>query len=245
VLAGDLEQISHFADRCGATPYPTEGGTVMRLLYRFVPTGTGIKILAVVAAVVAMATLAGVCAAVPLHTWYFDESGTLGWGQNGWANPPQWEWMDAGPLSNPLPYYDLDPANPYYACSGAHSADYSGLYFWADIWFANNYISANTITVELRKGGWYNQGSLVASAVQVVTNQLPGGVKYTFAFGVIPTLVLNNESLVVKIIYSGQSGDGHIYWDLTAYPSALHADAPVPTDYSTWGKVKALYNESR
>lgn len=199
----------------------------------------------VVFAVVAVAVLAmpilGMAAPPPtVTTWYFDDSGVVGWGQNGWANPPQWEWMDAGPLAGTLPYYDLDPQNPYYACSSVLTADFSGFRFWADIWFANNYAGANTITVELRRGGWLNQGTLIASATGTVTNIMPGAL-YTFDFGVIPTLVLNNESLIVKIIYTGMSGDTHIYWDLSTAPSALNADREVPVDAATWGKIKALY----
>ncbi len=123
---------------------------------------------------------------------------------------------------------------------GHDVGDYSGFHFWADIWFANNYAGANTITVELRRGAWMNQGTLIASATGTVTNVMPGAL-YTFNFGVIPTLVLNNESLIVKIIYTGMSGDTHIYWDQPNYPSALNADREVPTGAATWGKIKALY----
>jgi hypothetical protein len=197
------------------------------------------------AAIVVCAVLAflavPMAATAAVTTWYFDDSGVVGWGQNGWANPPQWEWMDAGPLNGTLPYYDLDPVNPYYGCTSSLTGDFSGFRFWADIWFANNYPGANGITVELRRGGWYNQGTLIASASATVTNTMPTVNLYTFNFGVIPTLVLNNESLVVKIIYSGPVGDTHIYWDLPNYPSALNADSEVPVDPATWGKIKALY----
>ena len=173
---------------------------------------------------------------------YIDDSGVAGWGQNGSAFPPQWEWMDTGPLNGTVPYYDLDPANPYYACGPVQSGDYSAHVFWVEIWFANNDAnSQNPVTVELRRGAWGTPGTLLASASATITNQLPGGQKYTFNFGSIPGLVLNSEALVISIIYSGASGDGHVYWDLPAYPSALHAMGAVPVANKGWGGIKELY----
>jgi hypothetical protein len=173
---------------------------------------------------------------------YFDDSGVAGWGQNGSAFPPQWEWMDAGPLNGTVPFYDLDPANPYYACGPVQSGDLSAHVFWAEIWLANNYAnSQNPVTVELRRGAWGTPGTLIASASATITNQMPGGQKYTFTFGSIPGLVLNSESLVVSIIYSGAAGDGHIYWDQPTYPSALHVMGAVPVTGNAWGGIKQLY----
>jgi hypothetical protein len=177
------------------------------------------------------------------YVWYCDDSGAVGWGQTGWAFPPQWEWMDAGPLNGTLPYYDLDPVNPYYACTGPLTADYSGYQFFAEIWLANNYVaSANKVTAELRIGGWYNQGTFVAAASDTVVNPMPGQ-KYTFDFGTIPVMVLTNQALVVKIIYFGPAGDTHIYWDLTNYPSALRAEETIAVEEATWGAIKSLFGK--
>ena len=64
--------------------------------------------------------------------------------------------MDGGPLDGPSPHYcDLDPDNPFYAYSNAMFANYSGMPFYAEIWFGNNYSGyIQSVTVELYKGNW-------------------------------------------------------------------------------------------
>ena len=158
--------------------------------------------------------------------WYFDDTGVTGWGQT--YTPPKWEWMDYGPLPD-CHYQDLDVENPYYACSPPLSGDYSGHRFYAEIWLDNNYPDhANAVTLELRRGSWGNQGTLLASAttdcITYMGNPPPG--KYLYDFGVIENLNLQDESLIVKIIYTGEPGDTHLYWDGPECPSGLRAAGP-------------------
>jgi hypothetical protein len=167
------------------------------------------------------------------NAWYFNDSGMQGWGQN--YNPPdRWEWMDAGPLDGPSPHYtDLDPNNPYYACSNPIIADYSGLPFFAEIFFGNNYQGySQSVTVELYKGNWMNPpaGAALASATVSVTHYLNDVGKYWFDFGVIPSLVLNNECLILKITTVASPANTHIFWDALAFRSALHQGVPGYND---------------
>ncbi len=158
--------------------------------------------------------------------WYFDDTGTAGWGQT--YTPPYWEWMNAGPLPECI-MYDLDVENPYYACSNPLTEDYSGYLFYAELWMDNNYEDhTSPVTLELRRGGWNNQGTLVASATGYCVTYMDGPPtgKYLYNFGVIPDLNLDDESLVIKIIYTGQPGDTHIYWHGDDCPSGLHAVGP-------------------
>ncbi len=164
----------------------------------------------------------------PVSVWYFDDAGVAGWGQT--YNPPKWEWMDAGPLPD-CTMQDLDPSNPYYAASYPISADYSGYRFYAEIWLANNYANyVEPVTVELRRGSWGDEGTLIASATAYVTEPMNvnfPGWPHIFDFGTICDLVLNDESLVLKIIYNNpQGGQTHIYWNGEYCASALHALSP-------------------
>ena len=164
----------------------------------------------------------------PPKVWYFDDAGVQGWGQTGTA--PYWEWMDAGPLPECTMYDLWDPNHPYYAASHSITYDYSGYRFYAEIWLANNYAEyVEPVTVELRKGSWGNEGTLIASATAYVTEVLDPdypGWPHIFDFGTICDLVLDNESLVLKIIYYATPGNTHIYWNGEYCPSALHALAP-------------------
>ncbi len=158
--------------------------------------------------------------------WYFDDTGVTGWGQT--YTPPKWEWMDYGPLPD-CHYQDLDVENPYYACSPPLSGDYSGHRFYAEVWLDNNYPNhANAVTLELRRGSWGNQGTLLASVtndcITYMGNPPPG--KYLYDFGLIENLNLQDESLIVKIIYTGEPGDTHLYWDGPECPSGLRAVGP-------------------
>ena len=96
------------------------------------------------------------------------------------------------------------------------------------------------VDVELWIGSYKNPIVLITSASATVNNAVPAQ-PYIFDFGVIdlyPALA----SIILKIIYYGPLGDTHIYWASEACPTGLYSDAPVPTESSTWGKIKALYN---
>jgi len=194
------------------------------------------------AVLVLVAMLAGAPHANPLLAWIIEDTGAVGWGQGG--GPPHWEWMTLFPDVNSAgPYQDLDPDNPYYACFPPVTGNWGVYRFGATIWFANNYEdSHNTVVVELRKGSWYNEGMLLATDSAVVDNAMPAK-SYGFYFGVHwgPSMIFDDESLVVKIVYLGPGGDTHIYWDGPNYPSHLYGGATTATEKATWGRIKALY----
>jgi hypothetical protein len=185
-------------------------------------------------AVVLAAASAVTSYANPIMAWVFDDAPPAGWG----GNTPYWELM--GTYSLEGSFQDLDSANPYYACTEPMTIDWSNSHMGTTIWFANNFVSANTVVIQLRRGAWNNQGSLLASDTLIVNNVMPAAV-YQSDFGVIPNLNLVNEAFVVKIIYLGPPGDTHIYWDDPTYSSFLWADTSTPTEPTTWGRVKALY----
>jgi hypothetical protein len=180
----------------------------------------------------------------PLLAFVFEDTGASGWGQAGTGNPPYWEWMTMYPdIVSAMGPQDLDPNNAYYACSPAMTQDWGAHEFGAVIFFANNYEdSQNQVVVELRKGNWYSEGTLLASDSTIVDNAAPAK-SYHFYFGVHwgPSLSFNNESLVIKIKYFGPGGDTHIYWDTPEHWSHMYAGSTNPTQPTTWGRIKALY----
>jgi hypothetical protein len=160
-------------------------------------------------------------------TWYIHDVGIRGWGPDYVLD---WETMDALAPTGSRTMQDLDSSSPYFAASCPTTRTFTDTPFYAQLWLANNYSAhSNPITVELWKGLWGAPTTLVASASDVITTDIVTGYAqpYLFYFGVIPSLSLNNESLVLKIIYHGAMGDGHIYWNGTDGPSALHA-GPYP-----------------
>jgi hypothetical protein len=180
----------------------------------------------------------------PVLAYVFEDTGANGWGQNGAGTPPYWEWMvlNADMVSATGPQ-DLDPDNPFYACTPAMTQNWGAHEFGAVIFFANNYEeSQNLVVAELRKGSWYNEGALLASDSVIVDNVAPA-MNYHFDLGVHwgPSLSFNNESLIIKIRYFGPGGDTHIYWDTPDHWSHMYAGATNPIQPSTWGRIKALY----
>jgi hypothetical protein len=179
----------------------------------------------------------------PPFVLYFDDTGSAGtWGQLGFATPPQWEPMAPGVLNTGTHFIDFDSVNPYFAVSGPMNGTYNGYQYVAHIWCANNYEAhSNKVVVELRKGTCPNQGTLIATQTFYITNYMGNGAQdYIVDFGV-QDITFSNESLIVKMDYSdpgNQAYDGHIYWDDTATPSALHAvePGPIPT-LSEWGLI--------
>jgi hypothetical protein len=140
-------------------------------------------------------------------------------------------------LANSCREQDFEEDGDFYACSDAITADLSGSHFRARAWLANNFVGSNPITVQLRRGSCGNEGTLVAEASNTITNDRPAQ-EHIFDFGTIPSLNLSNESLVVKLIYSGAEFDGHMYWNCGDTPSALRIEPVVPM--SRWGTTIAL-----
>jgi hypothetical protein len=172
----------------------------------------------------------------PIMAWGFDDAPPAGWG----TGTPYWEWM--GYFSQEGSFQDLDPNNPYYACTEMMTLDWSNSHMGTRIWFANNYGSQNTVVIQLRRGAWNNEGSLLASDTVIVNNMMPAQA-YDSDFGVVPHLDLVDESFVVKIIYFGPLGDTHVYWDDPTYYSFLWADPSTAAQPTTWGRIKALYQD--
>jgi hypothetical protein len=182
-----------------------------------------------------VAAAPGTIGSNPILAWFFDDADPPGWG----SSTPYWEAMGLYNLDGSV--QDLDPFHPYYACTEPLTANLSNLDLTTEIWFANNYASQNPVVIELRRGTWGNEGTVLADDTLMVTNTMPTVSSYVSDFGFIPGLVLNNESLIVKIIYLGPPGDTHIYWDDPDHPSMLRDGGTNPTEPSTWGRVKALY----
>jgi hypothetical protein len=180
-------------------------------------------------------------------SWFIDDGPDAGgyrWSDVSMG--PLWEHMHAAALEDDacsladLPY--PPPTNEYFACTPLLTVDYGGYAFWAELWLANNYPDhSNPVTVELRRGAPMAPGELLASANVSVTNYLTPA-KYTFAFGGFDMLILANQSLVLRIVYTGEAGDAHVYWDSFDCPSALHGElVSVPLELESWGRIKATF----
>jgi hypothetical protein len=158
--------------------------------------------------------------------WYVDD-GTPDVGGYWWSDAaigPHWEYMNTGTLGQICRMEDIgistDPMK--WSCTPQHSADYSGYDFWAELWIENG-SGTNIITVELRLGTPGNEGALLASQTFVPLVGV-GAQKNTVNFGTLPSVVLTNQSLILKIYrIQGINYDIHIHWDDTPCPSALHA----------------------
>lgn len=59
-------------------------------------------------------------------------------------------------------------------------------------------------------------------------NDMSTPLMYTFDFGPVSGLNLNQEALVIGIVCSGQQYDAHIYRDEAQYPSRLTNLEPIP-----------------
>ncbi len=59
--------------------------------------------------------------------------------------------------------------------------------------------------------------------------------------GGVGALLLNGESLVLRIGYTGELYDTHIYWDGLCCPSALHCEEGTAVEENSWSAVKTLY----
>jgi hypothetical protein len=228
-----------YRQRSSATRAQTEASRA-RITVR-----SDLKAVALLAAVlVLIAAFTASSSANPILAFVFEDTGAGGWGQSGLGNPPYWEWMTMSPdMVSAAGPQDLDPNNPYYACTQAMTQDWGAHEFGAVIFFANNYESSqNLVVVELRKGSWQNEGTLLSADSAVVDNAAPAK-SYHFYFGALwgPSLSFNNESLIIKIKYAGPGGDTHIYWDTPEYWSHMYAGATNPTEPTTWGRIKALY----
>ncbi len=184
-------------------------------------------------------------------SWFIDDGvdvGGLAWSDAAYG--PYWEWMGTASFAPTCVWADL-PNEPayYWACSDPQSFDYSGYAFWADLYLANNWPGhINPVTVTLGRGlcgdpqTFVTIGQPVGLAVlEYDDTGQDCGFLYRFDFGIFTDLVLNGESLILRIGYTGDPYDAHIYWDSECCPSALHCEAGTAVDTSNWSAVKALY----
>jgi hypothetical protein len=149
-------------------------------------------------------------------------------------------------------YTDLpvvaDGVLAYYACTAPQTYDFSDYSFWADLYLSNNYVDhSNPVTVTLGTGTCGQEGSFIAVAGPITLDlvdfnpELDCGIAYHFDLGVVASLPLNGESLILKIEYAGIAYDGHIFWDSECCPSALACEHGTPVETMNFGSVKALY----
>ena len=205
-------------------------------------------------ACVLLIALAGPAAAQDF-TWFINDGpdGSYLWTDTGIG--PFWEAMAVDAIEPGdviCTYTDLpvvgDGVLAYYACTAPQTHDFSNYSFWADLYLSNNYVDhSNPVTVTLGTGTCGQEPSFVAVGNPVTLDlvdfdpELDCGVAYHFDFGVVATLPLNGESLILKIEYAGIAYDGHIFWDSECCPSALGCEegtAALPTSFSL---VKSLY----
>lgn len=211
-------------------------------------TARGSLLAALIVAVMALP------AAAQDFTWTINDGpdGTYAWTDTGIG--PFWEAMatDAiapGDLDCRIADLPLPPeVAAYWACTAPQSFDFSNYSFWADLYLSNNYEDhSNLVFATLGTGACGDdQGfTAIAGPVQVTLTyfdpELDCGLVHRFDFGVIASLPLAGQSLVLKIEYAGLAGDGHIFWDGECCPSALGCEEGTAAAPASFGLVKSLY----
>jgi len=194
-------------------------------------------------------------AAAQDFTWFINDGpdgGGYAWTDLGLG--PFWEAMAAdaiepGDTICTLADLPLPPeVTAYWACTAPLNFDFAGYGFWADLYLSNNYEGhSNPVFATLGTGTCGDDQGFtpLVGPVQVDLTyydpEMDCGQAYRFDFGVIGSLVLTNQSLVLKIEYAGQAGDGHIYWDSECCPSALACEEGTAAAPASIGLVKSLY----
>jgi hypothetical protein len=196
--------------------------------------------------------LAGACAAAAAANpiWYFDDTGSAGWGQS-YDPPDYWEWMDPATLGSGT-FQDLDYENPYYAATAPMIDSFFDVFFEVHAWFDNNFIgTTEAVTVTLGYGQFGGPFFPLASDTQFSSAWMGDDDPEELVFTFDPiTIDLNNESLIVKIAYEdefgnpGTPGNTHIYWDATATPSHLRV-IPAPGALALLGLAVAAPQRRR
>ena len=205
-----------------------------------------------VALLAAALTILPALACGQAFSWYIDDGpdGLYTWTDTTLA--PFWEWMGPAAFADTVCTWTDLPVQPevmaYWACTDPQNYDYSGYGFWADLYLSNNYPDhSNPVTVTLGTGICGQEGSFAVVAGPITLSlvdfdpELDCGFLYRFDFGVIQSLVLTGESLIIKIEYTGENFDGHVFWDADCCPSALHCEEGTAVRAATFSAVKALY----
>ena len=182
-------------------------------------------------------------------SWYVDD-GPDAPASSRWSDVtlgPDWEYMTVTmPEDDLCSIADLPwpppPGVAYHACTPLLDADFTGYAFWAELWLVNNYDGhSNPVTVELYRGLPSVPGAFLASGSISVTSY-PDPEMYMVNFGVFDPLVLTGESLIIKIIYEGEPGDTHIYWDAMDCPTGLFGEfIETPVEPVSWSRIKVEY----
>jgi hypothetical protein len=193
-------------------------------------------------------------AAAQDFTWFINDGpdGAYAWTDLGLGT--FWEAMAAdaiepGDVDCRVADLPLPPeVTAYWACTAPLSFDFANYGFWADLYLSNNYEAhSNPVFATLGRGtcGQEQSFTAIAGPVQVDLTyfdpEMDCGLAYRFDFGVIGSLALTNESLILKIEYAGQPNDGHIYWDGECCPSALACEEGTAAATASFSLVKALY----
>lgn len=161
------------------------------------------------------------------YVWYVDD-GTPDVGGYWWSDAAIgafWEYMNPATLGPTCRVEDIgissDPMK--WSCTALQTADYSGYDFRAELWIENG-SQSNIITVELRIGTPGNEGTILLGSQTFTPIVALGAQQNTVNFGIIPSCVLSNQSLVLKIYrIAGNQYDIHIHWDAADCPTAVHA----------------------
>lgn len=205
------------------------------------------------AAAIAIAMLAIPAAAAAQTTWYIDD-GTPPYLWEDSVLGPDWEWMapDAiAPGDTACSYsilFSNDFFRPFYAATQAMDTEFVDKHFWAEIYLCNEYYDfSESVTVTLGMGVAGNPGSFtqVASPVTVTGIDYVDpvwlcGQMYLFDFGVLPSVMLSDSSLILKIEQPVDTGGRtHIWWDGECCPSALHMSEPTGARSVSWSDLKA------
>jgi len=188
-------------------------------------------------------------------TWFINDGPNSTYLWEDTSLGPFWEWMapDAiAPEDTSCTYTDLptgDYYQPLYAATAAGDVTYTDQHFWAELYLDNAWTGYfETVSVTLGTGiagaaGTFSPvaGPIALSSI-IDTGTWVCGAPYLFDFGVLPSVVLSNSSLILKIDHPVDTGGvTHIFWDSECCPSALHMSDGTATDESNWSRVKTEY----
>jgi len=175
--------------------------------------------------------------------WFCQNGGTAVWGDDSDpSNRTYYEEMYPDPVFGVLSICDLDPANTFLGGAWLHDRYFHSWHWWAEVWLANHFdpIVPRQVDVEFWKGAGITPYERIATA-SVMVNNGPPGARYVFDFGAHDILA-HLDTIFLKIIYHGVSGDTQVYWHHETCPTALHAEGePLGVEPATWRMIKGLY----
>ena len=184
-------------------------------------------LLLVTSAVVCLAPVSQGAEAKAGTTAYYIEDGSpaLFYWDNHANLGRHWERMGSTSPSGNCKVTVICKDSTRYAVSDSMTTDCFQYYkYWAEIWLKNNVPGeSNTVTVELRRGTWGSEGTLVSSDNATVNST--SWTKKTFDFGA-HWVKMTNECYVLKIKSSAACAKVSMQWDGANCPSALYRTRP-------------------